>query len=44
MGFQYDIAVVLGGIKNVYGKNWETLNTDEKGLILNTAMKLLGLI
>ncbi len=41
MGFQYDIAVVLGGIKNVYGKNWETLNTDEKGLILDNTYEIV---
>lgn len=26
MGFQYDIAVVLGGIKNTFGQNWQTLS------------------
>jgi len=29
MGFTYDVAVVLGGIKNVFGSNWAKL-TDEK--------------
>jgi len=29
MGFTYDVAVVLGGIKNVFGSDWEKLS-DEK--------------
>lgn len=29
LGFTYDVAVVLGGIKNVFGSTWEQL-TDEK--------------
>lgn len=29
LGFTYDVAVVLGGIKNVFGSDWEKL-TDEK--------------
>ncbi|MFV8377917.1 type II CRISPR RNA-guided endonuclease Cas9 [Flavobacterium sp. LB3R33] len=41
MGFQYDIAVVLGGIKNVYGKNWETLNSSDKGLILDNVYEIV---
>ena len=41
MGFQYDIAVVLGGIKNVYGKNWETLNDADKGLILDNIYEIV---
>jgi CRISPR-associated endonuclease Csn1 len=41
MGFQYDISVVLGGIKNVYGKNWETLNDDDKGLILDNIYEIV---
>jgi CRISPR-associated endonuclease Csn1 len=41
MGFQYDIAVVLGGIKNAYGQNWETLNSDDKGLILDNVYEIV---
>lgn len=41
MGFQYDIAVVLGGIKNAYGQNWETLNGDDKGLILDNVYEIV---
>lgn len=41
MGFQFDIAVVLGGIKNVYGQNWENLNGDDKGLILDNIYEIV---
>lgn len=41
MGFQYDIAVVLGGIKNAYGQNWETLNSGDKGLILDNVYEIV---
>ncbi|MFA5298739.1 MAG: type II CRISPR RNA-guided endonuclease Cas9 [Lutibacter sp.] len=30
MGFTYDVAVVLGGIKNAFGSKWETLAQDKK--------------
>jgi CRISPR-associated endonuclease Csn1 len=35
MGYQYDIAVVFGGIKNAFGQNWETLTLEQKSLILD---------
>jgi len=41
MGFQYDIAVVLGGIKNAYGQNWEMLNSDDKGLVLDNVYEIV---
>ena len=41
MGFQYDIAVVLGGIKNAYGQNWETLDSGDKGLILDNIYEIV---
>ena len=41
MGFQYDIAVVLGGIKNVYGQDWEILNDNDKGLILDNVYEIV---
>jgi CRISPR-associated endonuclease Csn1 len=41
MGFQYDIAVVLGGIKNTYGQNWETLNSNDKSLILDNVYEIV---
>lgn len=35
MGYQYDIAVVFGGIKNAFGKHWEILTPEQKALILD---------
>ena len=35
MGFQYDIAVVLGGIKNAFGQNWVTLTDEKRALIID---------
>lgn len=29
-GFTYDVAVVLGGIKNVFGSDWEKLSDDKR--------------
>ncbi len=33
MGFTYDKAVVLGGIKNAFGQKWKELDEDKKSLI-----------
>ncbi len=35
MGFTYDIAVVLGGVKNAFGGEWNLLNEDRKELIID---------
>jgi len=35
LGEQYDVAVVLGGIKNAFGKSWDNLTDDKKSLILD---------
>lgn len=34
MGFTYDIATTLGGVKNAFGDGWETLSTTQKDFIL----------
>src|SRR5690606_17560011 len=34
-GFVYDVAVVLGGIKNVFGNNWELLSEEKRNLIVD---------
>lgn len=34
-GFTYDISVVLGGIKNVLGKEWSNLTFEQKSVIYN---------
>lgn len=33
MGFAYDVAVVLGGIKNTFGSKWETIEQEKKSFI-----------
>ena len=33
MGFTYDVAVVLGGIKNAFGTSWETLEQEKKNFL-----------
>ncbi len=34
-GFTYDVAVVLGGIKNAFAEDWQKLGEEEKALITN---------
>lgn len=34
-GFVYDVAVVLGGIKNVFGNNWELLSEEKRNFIVD---------
>jgi CRISPR-associated endonuclease Csn1 len=41
MGFMYDQAVVLGGIKNAFGNNWEMLSEDEKELIITNIPEII---
>ncbi|WP_452221125.1 type II CRISPR RNA-guided endonuclease Cas9 [Lacinutrix salivirga] len=33
MGFTYDVAVVLGGIKNAFGKEWENLSKEKRNYL-----------
>ncbi|MCB0456825.1 MAG: type II CRISPR RNA-guided endonuclease Cas9 [Flavobacteriaceae bacterium] len=35
MGFPYDVAVVLGGIKNVFGNDWEKLSEEKRNYIID---------
>lgn len=35
MGYQYDIAVAFGGIKNAFGQHWEILSQEQKELLLD---------
>lgn len=35
IGFVYDIAVVLGGVKNVFGEDWEKLERSKKDFIID---------
>jgi len=35
IGFTYDVAVVLGGIKNVFGIDWEMLSTEKRNFLID---------
>ena len=35
LGFTYDVAVVLGGIKNVFGSEWEKLSEEKRNYLID---------
>jgi len=35
LGFTYDVAVVLGGIKNVFGSEWEKLSDEKRNFLID---------
>ncbi|WP_329804773.1 type II CRISPR RNA-guided endonuclease Cas9 [Flavobacterium facile] len=35
IGFTYDVAVVLGGIKNVFGSTWEKLTDNKRNFLID---------
>lgn len=35
LGFTYDVAVVLGGIKNVFGTEWEQLSEEKRNYLID---------
>lgn len=35
LGFTYDVAVVLGGIKNVFGTDWEKLSDEKRNYLID---------
>lgn len=35
LGFTYDVAVVLGGIKNVFGSDWEKLSEEKRNYLID---------
>ncbi len=35
LGFTYDVAVVLGGIKNVFGPNWDKLSDEKRNYLID---------
>lgn len=41
MGFMYDTAVVLGGVKNTFGKDWEALNEAQKDFIITNVPEII---
>jgi len=41
LGFSYDIAVVLGGIKNAFGNDWDKLEESRRGLIIDNIFDIV---
>ena len=41
MGFTYDVAVVLGGIKNAFGITWETLAQEKKNFLTDNVEDII---
>ena len=35
MGFVYDVAVVLGGIKNTFGNSWESISKEKQNFLID---------
>ncbi|MFD0988529.1 type II CRISPR RNA-guided endonuclease Cas9 [Mariniflexile jejuense] len=35
LGFTYDVAVVLGGIKNTFGSDWEKLSDEKRNFLID---------
>ncbi len=41
LGFTYDLAVVLGGIKNAFGNEWEVLENEKRSLIIDNIFDIV---
>ncbi|MCO6500329.1 MAG: type II CRISPR RNA-guided endonuclease Cas9 [Vicingus serpentipes] len=41
LGFTYDIAVVLGGIKNAFGNDWDKLEESQRSLIIDNMFDIV---
>lgn len=41
IGFSYDVSVALGGIKNAFGKDWETLEEEKKKFLLDNVPEIV---
>lgn len=41
LGFTYDVAVVLGGIKNVFGTNWEKLSDEKRNFLIDNVYDIV---
>ena len=40
-GFTYDVAVVLGGIKNVFGSDWERLSDEKRNFFYDNVYEIV---
>ena len=41
MGFTYDVSVVLGGIKNVFGLDWERLSNEKRNFFYDNVYEIV---
>lgn len=41
MGYTYDVAVVLGGIKNVFGSDWEKLSEEKRNFFYDNVYEIV---
>ena len=41
LGFTYDVAVVLGGIKNVFGSDWEKLSDEKRNFFYDNVYEII---
>lgn len=41
MGYTYDVAVVLGGIKNVFGANWKELSSEKRNFFYDNVFEII---
>lgn len=41
LGFTYDVAVALGGIKNVFGSDWENLSDENRNFLVDNAFDIV---
>ena len=41
LGFTYDVAVVLGGIKNVFGSDWEMLSDEKRNFFYDNVYEIV---
>lgn len=41
LGFTYDVAVVLGGIKNVFGSDWEKLSGEKRNFLIDNVYDIV---
>lgn len=41
MGFTYDVAVILGGIRNVFGENWVELSSEKRNFFYDNVYEIV---
>lgn len=41
LGFTYDVAVALGGVKNIFGKEWESLSDEQRSFIVDNTYNIV---